>query len=106
MYRIYKKVSVTFCGLLPIIKEMQHMSFMDVIKEVLTSWQVIVVTLVIIIYLSIVSYVSRRYRRPRTMKFGNVNIFKKKAPKSAILHEIHNDMPSTDTNDDLGLEEA
>jgi hypothetical protein len=45
------------------------------IFQVLTSWQVLVVTLGIILYIFIVSYVSQLYRRVRP------KVFKDKKPK-------------------------
>jgi hypothetical protein len=80
----------------------------EVIKQVLTSWQVIVVTLVILLYINLVSYVSRRYHRPRTFKKIKIDIFKKKPPKTAAAASNQDDMlsGSDDDDDGLGLEEA
>jgi hypothetical protein len=44
------------------------MSLIEILKQVLASWQVIVVTLVIFMYFYIVSYAARKYHRPRASK--------------------------------------
>ncbi|MCL2722504.1 MAG: hypothetical protein FWD47_14330 [Treponema sp.] len=84
---------------------MESLSVFDVIKQVLTSWQVIVITIVIFLYIQIVNYVSRRYHRPRSMKKIKINIFKKK-DKSSELSSTDDMLPGSSSNDDLGLEEA
>ena len=67
--------------------------------QVITSWQVIAVTLVIVIYFSIVSYVARVHhrsnRRPPT--------FRSKTPKSKAKKA---EAAVPDENDELGLEES
>jgi hypothetical protein len=72
--------------------------FSDEVKklffQVITSWQVIVVTVVLVIYISIVNSVARlNRRRPRKI----ARMPKKKPEASAA--------PSGD-DDDLGLEEG
>jgi len=62
--------------------------------EVITSWQVLAVTIVIILYFFLVSYVARFHtRRPR-----KITSPKKKEKK--VEEEI------IDENDELGLEET
>ena len=87
---------------------MEYLSIFELLKEVLTSWQVIVATLVIFCYLRIISYVSRRYHRPRALKKVNVNLFKKiKKSRPVAVQEQHIDeLHDADSNDELGLEEA
>jgi len=86
---------------------MQSVNTFEILKQVLTSWQVIFITLVIIAYIHLVFYVSRRYRRPRTLKIKKVNLFKKKATQAASpIESSEDDLPASDSNDDLGLEEA
>ena len=78
----------------------------DIIKQVLTSWQVIAVTLAILIYISIVNHASRSYHRPREKKKLKLNFKKKKeAPAAAPIGDPEDNVVD-DSNDDLGLEEA
>ncbi|MCL2008715.1 MAG: hypothetical protein FWG77_11600 [Treponema sp.] len=65
------------------------------LAEVLTSWQVIVVTIVIILYITIVRraaslYVTGRHRS---------------GPKQRRVRPAKNDIPPPSESDDLGLEE-
>jgi len=70
----------------------------ELLKQVISSWQVIAVTLGFILYVFIVNYTARRYHRPRVAK----KIIIKK-PKPASKPEKK---PSAaKSNDDLGLEE-
>jgi anionic cell wall polymer biosynthesis LytR-Cps2A-Psr (LCP) family protein len=83
------------------------MSVVEVIKRVLVSWQVIVVTLVIVVYFSLVSYTARRYHRPKSAKSLKVNLFKKKKAKSADASLNPNAADSDSGSvDELGIEEA
>jgi len=77
----------------------------DLIKEVIASWQVIVVTLVIFIYINIVSHVSKRYHTPRAPRAKKIKMPKKKE-KSADSPENLEELPVSSSNDELGLEEA
>jgi hypothetical protein len=71
------------------------------LTEVITSWQVIAITVALVIYLNIVFYVSRAYHRPR-MKLSEKIKFKKKSKTAAGPAEE----ATTGATDDLGLEEA
>ena len=82
------------------------MRLIDVLIEVLTSWQVIAATLTIFFFFHIVSYVSRRYRRPRALKLKKPNLFKKKSSDTPAVKENIEELPVSDANDELGLEEA
>jgi len=88
------------------------MSVFEVLKQVLTSWQVIVIAIAIIAYIQLVSYVSRRYHRPRSFGIKNsikkVNPFKKKAaqPAAAAAEGPEEALSGSSANDELGLEEA
>jgi hypothetical protein len=76
----------------------------ELLKQVVTSWEVIAVTLGFILYVFIVNYVARSYHRPRTAKKIS---FKPKKSKPAPAEEgINEAIPSSDSNDELGLEEA
>ena len=69
----------------------------DLLLQVITSWQVLAVTVVIVIYFSLVSYVAKIYhhrpRQPFRFKGKNKNKPEKAGP--AIVDET----------DELGLEE-
>ena len=62
--------------------------------QVISSWQVIAVTVVLIIYISIVNYVARIRRNPRRSSASMPKDKKKKSDKP-----VHSD------SDDLGLVE-
>ena len=73
------------------------------LKQVITSWQVIAVTIVLVLYLYIVFYAARSYRRPRAKK----EKIKRHKIKKADLPTAPKDSESAEnTNDELGLEEA
>ncbi|MDR2501301.1 MAG: hypothetical protein LBD37_09550 [Treponema sp.] len=69
----------------------------ELIVQVVSSWQVIAVTLVVILYFSLVSYVTKVHYRPHTSAApkGKRRKAKKAAPESDVI--------SADS-DDLGLE--
>jgi len=77
----------------------------EIIKQVFSSWQVIVVTLIILLYIHLVTHVSKRYRRPR-VKMKKIKLFNKKAVQSNTVNETLEELPGSDSNDELGLEEA
>jgi anionic cell wall polymer biosynthesis LytR-Cps2A-Psr (LCP) family protein len=79
------------------------MTIVELVKQVVLSWQVIAVTLVIVLYFFIVSYTARRYHRPKSSK--KINLFKKKKSKDAAISPNETDSDSS-SNDELGLEEA
>ena len=68
--------------------------------QVITSWQVIAVTIVLVIYMFLINYVAKiYYNRP-----GPPSMPKKKKSKSAAP-EASAPSPTSD-DDELGLEEA
>lgn len=68
--------------------------------QVVTSWQVIAVTFAVLIYMSLVSYVARTQRRPRSTAKNKSK--KKEAP--AGPEEVT--VSGSNTNEELGLKEA
>jgi len=84
---------------MPIINNVKPEIF-DIIKQVLTSWQVLVITIITLLYIHIVSYASKKHhavRRPM------------KTPKAKKKEEaplLPSDDSSSSSNDELGLEEA
>jgi len=78
-------------------------SIFELIKHVLTSWQVIAVTVAIVLYLNIVFYAARHYRTPKIGSITKKLNFKRKktqdAPASGGPEEV------SSSNDELGLED-
>jgi flagellar biosynthesis/type III secretory pathway M-ring protein FliF/YscJ len=66
---------------------------------VISSWQVIVVIIALVLYLMLVFYVARLYRRPKTFSLASKQ--KKQKPVKTPETEINEE-----ENDDLGLEEG
>jgi flagellar biosynthesis/type III secretory pathway M-ring protein FliF/YscJ len=80
-------------------KRMFSEEMISIFAEVLTTWQVIVAAVVVLLYIFLVNYVSRLSRRPSfSMRPGKVKKKKKEAPAAA------EDLEKTE-NDELGLEE-
>ena len=76
----------------------------DVLKGVLTSWYVIGVTVVIILYLSLVRHVASGYRNPRFVSRSRP----KRAKKAAVTTAAAAPQEAEDgdnSNEALGLEE-
>jgi hypothetical protein len=69
------------------------MGLKELLIKVITSWQVLAVTGVIIVYIFLVRYVSRLYRPGKPM------------PKPGKTKEDGDPGPETGADDDLGLEE-
>jgi hypothetical protein len=68
------------------------------LKQVITSWQVITVSVALVLYMFLVSYVSRTYKRPRShLSLG-------KTKKGDLAPAGEPDI-ETDDSDDLGLSE-
>ncbi|MDR2607899.1 MAG: hypothetical protein LBC57_05855 [Treponema sp.] len=69
--------------------------------QVITSWQVLAVTIAVILYFFLVSYVGRNYRRPR-------HASAKLIPKAGRAEEVvvaGDEEEQTSEDEDLGLEE-
>jgi hypothetical protein len=77
--------------------------FIELLKEILKSWQVIVVAVVFIFYVKIVSYVGRGYHVPRRKK---VKIMRKEKASPASAAGSEESGGGGNSNDELGLEEA
>jgi len=85
------------------------MSLVALLKLVISSWQVLAVTIGIIIYLFIVSAAARSSGgRPRALKMSKPKLFKKKDKAPAAAAAGPAEVTSSDENhvDDLGIEEA
>ena len=76
--------------------------FLSLALKVISSWQVIMVTIVIILYISLVNYTTRTYRKHRA-----ASILKPKAKKKKPDTHVSNtpeDIADDTTNEELGLE--
>ena len=73
-----------------------------VLYYVVRSWYVLGVTLVLILYLSFISYVARSYRRPRFVSRSKP----RKSKRAAVAAGPKEADDSEDTNKALGLEEG
>ena len=70
----------------------------QLLAEVISSWQVIMVTIVIIIYIFIVNRVSKVYRRSRSGPRKPILRRRKKEDAADVT-------PAPSDNDELGLED-
>ena len=75
------------------------------LKEVISSWQVLVVTIVLIFFLNIVFYTARAYHRPK-IKLKDKISFRIKKSKSRNAEGIAEEIPDSNQKDELGLEES
>jgi hypothetical protein len=91
---------------MPIIIKMYPGGLYALIKDVISSWEVIVVTLAMLLFLKIVFYVSSSYRKPIAIK----KMIKKKKPKpepaAAAAVNPEESQGGDSSNSELGLEEA
>ena len=78
--------------------------FLDLLVQLIKSWQVIAVSIVLVIYLYIVSYTARSYHRPRAAK--KITLKKTKKAKPEPSQGPEETESGHNTNDELGLEEA
>jgi len=76
--------------------------FIDLLTQVIKSWQVIVVAIVFILYVKIVSYVGRGYYVPKRKKVKAA----KKEKQEPVPAAAPEESGGSGSNDELGLEEA
>jgi len=81
--------------------KMDTLNLFELLKQVISSWQVIVITIALVLYLNIVFYVSRKHHRPRAIHKLSV---KKKKSKPEETETFEDENISSD-DDELGLEE-
>ena len=79
---------------------MNSISLFDLLKQVITSWQIIFITIALIIYLALVFYVARLYHRN---SFRHIS--KSKKSRKVKKHSAEPVQVSGDEEDSLGLEE-
>lgn len=78
---------------------------LTLLKEVILSWQVIAVTIALILYLNIVFYAARARRRVKLNLRNKIN-FKRKKPKVESEAVETEELTESNQTDELGLEEA
>jgi hypothetical protein len=74
--------------------------------EVISSWQVIVVTVVVFLYFYLVSYVARLYRRSSFSSIFPARTKRKKRKPVSAEPENAEGEEDTGSGDELGLEEG
>jgi hypothetical protein len=70
----------------------------SLLKEVVTSWQVIAVSVALVLYMFLVAYVARTYKRPRS------HLLLGKTKRGVAAPAGEPDIETSDS-DDLGLSE-
>lgn len=80
--------------------------FFSLLIEVVTSWQVIGITIALFLFLKIVFNVAKAYRRPKTKKAGKLKLSFKKAKSNAGSADAGEIIHEEGGTDELGLEEA
>ena len=79
--------------------------FRSIIFQVISSWQVIAVTIAVIMYISLVSFVAQVYHRPRFRpSLPMIKKKKKKASSEPVSSADELGIEDT-TNAELGLED-
>jgi len=79
---------------------------LELLKQVISSWQVIFITIALVLYIFIINYVARSYHPPRNFKKISFNLKPKKAkPAAEPQAGDEDDIIASSSNDDLGLEE-
>jgi hypothetical protein len=73
---------------------------MDIFIKVVSSWQLILTTVVLVLYCMLLNYVTRTHHRPRADFSFSSKPKKAKAEKTAA-----SEVPKDSGDDDLGLEE-
>jgi hypothetical protein len=81
---------------------MSFKELVNLVAQLITSWQVIVVTVVVFLYFFLVSYVARLRHRIKTPSVGRAPKMKK-APRKATPSAAEEQL--SEGGDDLGIEE-
>ena len=78
-------------------------SVFEILKQVFTSWQVIVTVIAIILYLNLVTFIARRRRGPN--KIHKLSVKSKKPKQEKTTEVVVESDSGKSVNDELGLEE-
>jgi len=84
---------------------MQTPTVIELLKQVITSWQVIAVTIAIILYLQLVLLASRKRRSPKAISKLSEKPAKAKKAQPAAASAPEEAGAGKSTNEELGLEE-
>jgi len=82
---------------------MESLTVVELLKQVITSWQVIAVTIGIILYLNLVFFVTRGNRNP--LKIHRMSAKNKPAKKENKPEVLEESGAGKSANEELGLEE-
>ena len=86
---------------------MQSLTVIELLKQVVTSWQVIAVTIAMVLYLQLVFLASRKRRGPSKIHKMSAKPAKAKAKKEQPAAGAPEEAGAgKSTNEELGLEEA
>jgi flagellar biosynthesis/type III secretory pathway M-ring protein FliF/YscJ len=78
-------------------------TFAELAIQVIQSWQVIVITVILVAFMYLIGYVSRNYRRPKFVSKSKPK--KMRAQKEAKIMSEESSGESG-SNDELGLEQG
>ena len=76
----------------------------ELLIQVIKSWQVIAVTVALVLYISLVKYVGRTHHRPSFVSKSKPQKSKKKA--AAAAKSANKESPPKTADDELGLTET
>ena len=80
---------------------------MDLLPQVIKSWQVLAMTLALVLYMYMVNYVARSYHHPRAISRSKPRKSGAKTQPDAKKGKKEDSGSSdTDSNEELGLEES
>ena len=75
----------------------------ELLFQVITSWQVIAITIALVMYMFLINYVSRSYNRPKRVSRSRPRKTKAAQRAKSGPSEVSD---NADSNEALGLEEA
>jgi len=84
---------------------MQSLTVIELLKQVVTSWQVIAVTIAIILYLQLVFLVTRKRRNPAKIHKMSAKQTKAKSKPVPAASAPEEAGAGKNANEELGLEE-
>ena len=78
-------------------------SVFEIVKQVFSSWQVILAVIVIVLYLNVIFYIARRRKGP--IKILKLSFKRKKTKQDKTNDVIVETGSGKNSNEELGLEE-
>ena len=102
LYSGCSSVLEILCNIADDLHSMFSREIMTLLPQIITSWQVIAVTVALVLYMFLISYVSRTYHRPRLVSKSMPKKIRIKKEKTGPTEAPD----SEDSNEALGLEEA